>query len=98
MLQNFRTYQLALKLYEGCEKIRATHAIKDQLSRASLSIVLNIAEGTGKPSPKDQRRFYGIALGSLRETQAILQLLKHIELFKVSDEVGACLYRLTHPK
>ncbi|MCA9380687.1 four helix bundle protein [Candidatus Dojkabacteria bacterium] len=31
------------------------YAFQDQLKRASLSIVLNIAEGSGKNTPKDKR-------------------------------------------
>jgi len=31
--------------------------ISDQLARASLSITLNIAEGAGKTSPGDKRRY-----------------------------------------
>jgi four helix bundle protein len=96
MLTHFRTYQLALKLYEACEPIPCPRHLRDQLLRASLSIVLNTAEGSAKPSPKEQRRFYGIALASTRETQALLQILKRTEEFKIADQVGACLYRLTH--
>jgi hypothetical protein len=40
MLQNFRAYQLALELYQGCEQLKAKSAIRDQLSRSSLSILL----------------------------------------------------------
>lgn len=36
--------------------------IVDQLNRASISIVLNIAEGAGKYSGPDKRRYYLSAL------------------------------------
>ena len=50
MIKGFRTYDLAVELYEKCEQIRAKRHVKDQLSRASLSVVLNLAEGSGKPT------------------------------------------------
>jgi four helix bundle protein len=98
MLKNFRTFHLALQLYQSCEKLSAKPHIKDQLLRASLSIVLNTSEGSAKPTEKDRRRFYAIALGSCRETQTLLLIMKQDELFKLADQVGAYLYRLTHPK
>jgi four helix bundle protein len=98
MLKKFDAYQLALKLYEECKALKSHAPVKDQLDRASLSILLNIAEGTGKPTAKDQRRFYAIALGSCRETQAMLEILKAEDALATVDRVGGCLYRLVYPK
>ncbi len=47
----------------------------DQLDRASTSIPLNIAEGTGKYTGKDKCRFYDIARGSSLECAACLDVL-----------------------
>ena len=50
-------------------------SIGDQVTRASLSVVLNIAEGSGKSSVKDLNRFLDISLGSLYETLACVDTL-----------------------
>ena len=49
--------------------------LKDQLGRSSSSIVLNIAEGSGKFSKRDKRNFYLIARGSTSESVSTLKLL-----------------------
>lgn len=49
---------------------------KNQLRRASLSVVLNIAEGTSRFSKADKRNFYVISRGSAFECVAIFDLLK----------------------
>ena len=74
MLKNFRTYILAVNFYQQtqCQKLPAH--LQSQLDRAASSIALNLAEGYGRQTRADQRRFYYIALGSLRECQAIIQL------------------------
>ncbi len=57
--------------------------IGSQITRSSLSIALNLAEGSGKHSDKDMNHFFNIALGSLNETVACLDILKDIKL--ISD-------------
>ena len=54
--------------------------IRDQLARASTSIVLNIAEGAAKFSGPDKRRYYLIAAGSAAECAAIIDVLGRLNL------------------
>ena len=58
--------------------------LADQLTRPSLSIVLNIAEGAGKYHKPDKRRFYLTATGSATESAAILDIALRLRLI---DEV-----------
>lgn len=54
--------------------------LADQLKRSSLSIMLNIAEGSSKQSNKDFNRFVAIALGSVDETIANLEVALEFKL------------------
>ena len=49
--------------------------VKNQLGRASLSVMLNIAEGTAKTGNKDKRNFYVIARGSSFECASLIKFL-----------------------
>lgn len=63
--------------------------IADQLSRASSSIPLNIAEGSGKLTEKDKKRFYSIARGSAMECSAIFDVMLARELITENDTLKA---------
>jgi four helix bundle protein len=84
------------EFYHLSSALPLTGDAKNQLTRASRSIVLNLAEGRGKPKGQDQVRFFNIAMGSLRECQAILELecLTASQAGKKLDHAGASLYRL----
>ena len=91
-MKNFRTYYLAKQFHRDCQKIKLQQPYKDQFERALLSIVLNLAEGSAKPTSKDRKKFYSIAFGSLREVQAILDLCGYREQLNSSDTVQlACI-------
>jgi four helix bundle protein len=49
--------------------------LRDQLRRASSSIPLNIAEGTGKVSVAERAHFHATARGSAFECAAVLDVL-----------------------
>jgi four helix bundle protein len=63
---------LILPAIEGFPRGHA--AVKDQLKRAAMSIALNIAEGVGRPSPNDAKRFYAMARGSAMECGAVIDV------------------------
>ena len=44
------------------------YALCDQIRRAIVSVPSNIAEGSGRISPKEQLHFYEISYGSLMES------------------------------
>lgn len=73
-------YRLSLEFtswaYHLCKGLKgAERFIRDQMLRASQSIPLNIAEGNGKRSGPDRRRFFEIARGSAFECASILDIL-----------------------
>ncbi len=96
MLNHFRTYKLAVDFHHAVRSAEFPSYLPDQLLRSSSSIALNLAEGNGRASKKDQLRFFTIAMGSLRESQAALDLApkKYPNLVKMADILGAHLYRL----
>jgi len=73
-----------LSVYKISEKLprHEIFGITAQLRRAALSVPTNIVEGYARKSNKELTRFIDIALGSLDETEYLIQLgidLKYIE-------------------
>ena len=93
-MKKLRTYQLALKFYKNSRNLCLKEPLKNQFQRAILSIVLNLAEGSAKPTNKDRRRYYRTSLGSLREVQAILDIINNQKLIGEADILGGYLYKL----
>jgi len=83
---DWRVYQdsklLFFDILQLTKKLKASHdfEISNQLVRSTLSISLNIAEGSGKHSDKELNRFFNIAIGSINETVAIIDILHHNKL------------------
>jgi four helix bundle protein len=61
---------------EFIKNTRLDSATRDQLRRSAFSIVLNLAEGSGRFTNPDRRNFYIIARSSIFECVAILDVLK----------------------
>ncbi|TSC82793.1 MAG: hypothetical protein G01um101419_480, partial [Parcubacteria group bacterium Gr01-1014_19] len=72
--------------------------LSSQIIRSGLSIVLNIAEGSGKTSEKELNRFLDIALGSASETFAAIDVLLDNGFISQSefDELSKRLYSVSN--
>ncbi len=60
------------------------YSLVSQLRRSAISIPANIAEGFGRKSPGDFRRFLNISMGSLFELQTEFEISKNLSF--VSNE------------
>lgn len=106
--ENLDVYNVALdfliKANGVLERLpRGRGHLADQLTRASTSIVLNIAEGAGKYSGPDKRRYFLSAMGSTTECAAIFDILQRLKLVEpeehrdaktMLDRVAAMLVKL----
>ena len=79
---------------------------KDQLLRASLSIMNNIAEGHGRPTKADRNRYLVIAKGSCNEVRSMLHHARRMEYMTKADverafglcqEIGRLLFSYMSP-
>jgi four helix bundle protein len=60
-------------------------ALRDQIRRASISIMANIAEGFERRSKRDFRHFLGIALGSTAEVRSHLYIALDLGYLEQTD-------------
>ena len=95
-MKKFIAYEKAVKFYHLASRVKLPYYLRDQLLRASSSVALNLREGAAKLQAKEQRRFYNIAMGSLRESQTILELqaVTDSKTLNLADDLGAVIYRL----
>jgi four helix bundle protein len=75
--------------YRHCEALKGHRNARDQLLRASQSIPLNIAEGNGKATHGDRRRYFEIARGSALECGAAQDILEVCGAISAEQNVEA---------
>jgi four helix bundle protein len=102
-----KAFVLAVTIYRETLYFPAEekYGITSQLRRACVSIPSNIAEGEGRRSPSEFRRYLFIALGSLKEAETQILISDALGYFKpneasklmtIAAEVGRLLNGLSN--
>jgi four helix bundle protein len=95
--------ELAYQVYLETKKFPKDeiYGITSQIRRSAVSVPTNIVEGTGRQNRNELKQFVNIALGSLAETEYLLEFchrLKYldskgyIKLENIRKEVGCLLW------
>jgi four helix bundle protein len=103
--QKLEVYKKAQMFHLECKALLKNEHLEryviDQLGRASYSVVLNIAEGSGRSSANDRRNFFTISRASIFECVAILDIMKlenriddvkYLRNLTISAELSKMLY------
>lgn len=87
-----KSWQEALELYVEyrnmigrSEILEREYDLRSQMTRASLSIMNNIAEGFGRQSNKEFARFLSIARGSCYEFESMVHALAKTEMLTEAE-------------
>ena len=67
---------------------RENYGLTSQLRRAAVSISLNLAEGVGRDTKADRRRFYIMARGSLFECIPLIEISSRRKMFSQETRSG----------
>ncbi len=92
--RDFEVYNRSIELVKSVFKIldkypdNQKYALVSQISRCSISIPSNIAEGSSRKSEKDFTRFLEISLGSSFELETQLLISKELGFVSVNDFDG----------
>ena len=87
-LDVYRFARLLVKsIYELQNKFpkEEKYALGDQIRRSAISITSNIAEGSGRNSPKEKIHFIEIAFGSMTESFSQLQIAQDLGYIKKEE-------------
>ena len=87
------------------EKLKKDFVLVDQIRRASISIMANIAEGFGRQGNKEFINFLSIAQASATELQSHLYIMSDVsyitrekfdEIFFITEEVHRMINKLVN--
>lgn len=79
-----RACQLAVRMYSELSQCR-DYGLKDQMTRAAVSIASNIAEGAERRSKKDFVNFLSIAKGSAAELRTQLYIASRAKILDTAS-------------
>ena len=87
-----RIYQRSMRLIEiardTLNELPTGYAfLADQLRRASCSIALNFAEGCGKSTPRDRRRYFHSSRASAYEVAAIFDVAQRFGVIRTELQI-----------
>ena len=84
-----KAHELTIEIYKSFKKCN-DYSFRDQIQRASISIMNNIAEGFDRSGDKQLKNFLYIAKGSCAEVRSMLSVAPELgyitELNKISLE------------
>jgi len=88
--EKLEVYQIAKGVVTDSLKIILTNTqldpyVKDQWKKASLDILLNLAEGTSRMTSADKKHFITVSRGAVFECVTILQVLGEIGALPMAE-------------
>ncbi|MGD1102781.1 MAG: four helix bundle protein [Terriglobia bacterium] len=101
-----KTRELVREIYKTCQdgKLKRDFGLRDQICRAAVSSMSNIAEGFARKSDRDLAHFLDIAKGSATEVQSLLYVALDVgyvardefdRVYKLAAEAASLISGLT---
>lgn len=82
-----RADDLAVAIYRTTRDFppAETYGLRSQIRRSAVSVGANIAEGSGKRTPRERRACYDDSMGELNEIEYYIHLAQRLGYFKPSE-------------
>jgi four helix bundle protein len=101
-----KTREFVREIYKTCQdgKLKRDFGLRDQICRAAVSSMSNIAEGFARKSDRDLAHFLDIAKGSATEVQSLLYVALDVgyvardefdRVYKLAAEAASLISGLT---